>query len=152
MEQPWRGQRSEEKISKNVDFSLSKNVDFSLWGNRATTWIHIMEKKVRPKSRKSHIVLRPKEGIGSPLKNWSDCSRWNEPWCRKALTFKDAANHFSSTKLRPHELLLLLLLLIGKKSMYYGHTGHSGRIAARKQMKLKYRRWLQFNLGVCPIM
>ena len=47
---------SEEKISKNVDFSPSKNVDFSLWGNNATTWIHIMEKKVRLKSRKSHIV------------------------------------------------------------------------------------------------
>ena len=50
------GVASFEKFSKNVDFSLSKNVDFSLWGNRATTWIHIMEKKVRPNSRKSHIV------------------------------------------------------------------------------------------------
>ena len=59
MERPRRGQRSEEKISKNVDFSL--------WGNRATTQNTFFDifkstknalwgKKVRPKSWKSRIV------------------------------------------------------------------------------------------------
>ena len=38
MEWLQRGQRSDEKISKNVDFSL--------WGNRATTRINIIEKKL----------------------------------------------------------------------------------------------------------
>ena len=89
MERPRRGQRSEEKISKNVDFSLSKNVDFSFWGNRATTWIHIMEKQVRPKSRKSHIV------------HWS---HWTEHhlWCCDYILgikhFYLAQSNFSPSK------------------------------------------------------